>query len=75
MSDPSKTTDPSRPRKAGSTRTLLSVAAPLTAFGIALAALGDAEMGRWLVVVGGLGLILGLHRYGRLGADPPMDLE
>jgi hypothetical protein len=49
------------------------VAGPFLAAGIALAAIGDAEIGRWLVVAGALGLLLGLHRYGRLGADPPID--
>jgi hypothetical protein len=64
-----------RARSAGNTRTLLMVVGPLTAAGIALAAVGDAAIGRWLVILGVLGLILGLHRYGRLGADPPPDLR
>jgi hypothetical protein len=50
------------------------VAGPLTAAGIGLAAVGDAAIGRWMVVVGVVGLIVGLHRYGRLGADPPLEL-
>jgi hypothetical protein len=64
-----------RAQSAGNTRTLLMVVGPLTAAGIALAAVGDAAIGRWLVILGLLGLVVGLHRYGRLGADPPTDLS
>jgi hypothetical protein len=64
-----------RARRAGSTRTLLIVAAAFSAAGIALSAIGDAEIGRWLVLAGGIGLIAGLHRYGRLGADPPLEFD
>jgi hypothetical protein len=75
MSDTTSDTDlRTRPRRAGNARTLLMVAGPFLAAGIALAAIGDAEIGRWLVVAGALGLLIGLHRYGRLGADPPLDL-
>jgi len=63
-----------RAQSAGNTRTLLMVVGPLTAAGIALAAVGDAAIGRWMVVIGAIGLIVALHRYGRLGADPPLDL-
>lgn len=64
-----------RERRAGSVRTWLMVAGPFAAAGIALCAIGDAELGRWLVLLGAFGLIVGLHRYGRLGADPPLELE
>jgi hypothetical protein len=61
MSDTTSDTDlRTRPRRAGNARTLLMVAGPFLAAGIALA--------------GALGLLIGLHRYGRLGADPPLDL-
>jgi hypothetical protein len=76
VTEPNSDLDPrSRARRAGSARTLLMVAGPFTAAGVALAAVGDAAIGRWLVVAGCLGLILGLHRYGRLGADPPVDVS
>jgi hypothetical protein len=75
-SEPSTEPDRSeRARSAGNTRTLLMVVGPLTAAGIALAAVGDAAVGRWLVILGLLGLVVGLHRYGRLGADPPSQLS
>jgi hypothetical protein len=53
---------------------MLKVTGPCLAAGIALAAIGDGEIGRWLVIAGAIGLLVGLHRYGRLGADPPVDL-
>ena len=64
-----------REQRANSARTVLMVAGPFSAVGIALCAIGDAELGRWLVLLGALGLIVGLHRYGRLGADPPLEFE
>lgn len=74
MTDSSGAPDaPSRAARAGNTRTMLTVSAALSAAGITLAAIGDAAIGRWLVAAGSLGLIVGLHRYGRLGADPPLD--
>jgi len=76
MTDTTTETDlRTRPRRAGSARTILMVAGPCLAAGIALASIGDAAIGRWLVVAGALGLLVGLHRYGRLGADPPVDLR
>lgn len=72
--EPVTEADPTeRRRSAANTRMLLTVVAPLTAAGIALAAVGDPQIGRWMVVVGVIGMIVGLHRYGRLGADPPLD--
>jgi hypothetical protein len=73
--DDSREDPGNRARRAGSARTLLTVTAAFSAAGIALSVVGDAEIGRWLVLAGGLGLIVGLHRYGRLGADPPLELD
>jgi hypothetical protein len=74
-SEDSRNENARREQRAGSARTVLMVAGPFAAAGIALCTIGDAELGRWLVLLGGLGLIVGLHRYGRLGADPPLELE
>jgi hypothetical protein len=52
------------------TRTLILVGATLLLLGIALAVLDDGY-GRWLTVAGILVLFATLHRFGRLGADPP----
>jgi len=70
------TTDagPRRPSEAG-TRTLLRVGAVTTAVGLALAASGDPTLARWLVLGGIVLLVLGLHRFGRLGTDEPIEFE
>lgn len=54
-------------------RSLLEVGACTTAVGIALAVTGDNDVSRWLTVAGLLLLVLGLHRFGRLGGDPPLE--
>jgi hypothetical protein len=64
----------SRPREA-STRTLLKVATTTAVVGIALAASGDEDLARWLTLIGLVAMVVGLHRFGRLGADPALDLE
>ncbi|HET9952902.1 MAG TPA: hypothetical protein VFQ61_00285 [Polyangiaceae bacterium] len=53
------------------TRTLIQAGAVLTVFGIALSAAGDGSIGRWLTLGGMFVLIVGLHRFGRLGPDEP----
>ena len=57
-----------RERRAGM---LIRIGACASAAGIALAAAGDDNVARWLTLCGLLVLVLGLHRFGRLGADPP----
>lgn len=52
-------------------RTVLRVAGPTTALGILLASAGDPALARWLTVIGLGLLVVGLHRFGRLGADDP----
>jgi hypothetical protein len=56
-------------------RVLLRVAGTTTAVGILLAAAGDESLARWLTLVGLVLLVVGLHRLGRLGADPPLELD
>lgn len=57
-----------RERQAGM---LIRVGACASAAGIALAAAGDESIARWLTLGGLLVLVLGLHRFGRLGAERP----
>jgi hypothetical protein len=56
-------------------RSLLEIGSCTTAAGIALAVTGDNDVSRWLTVAGVLLLVLGLHRFGRLGSDPPLDFD
>jgi hypothetical protein len=51
-------------------RALLGGAAALTTTGIALSAGGWAALGSVVTVAGLLGMVAGLHRFGRLGPDP-----
>lgn len=58
-----------------STPNLIKGAAVCTAVGIA-ASLGEyADYGKWLTVAGVLLLVVGLHRFGRLGPDPAIVFE
>ncbi len=50
-------------------RFLLAGAAVLVAGGIALAATTNTVLGGVLALLGWIGFILGLHLYGRLGAE------
>ncbi|HLV68256.1 MAG TPA: hypothetical protein VKY73_20710 [Polyangiaceae bacterium] len=56
-------------RRVRDTRRLLAAAAAVTVAGIALVVQDDTGIGRWLVVLGMLALVFGLHRFGRLGPD------
>mgnify|MGYP003577800709 CR=1 FL=1 len=56
-------------------RTILAAASTLTLIGIALAATGNPDLGAWLTLAGLIGLIYGLHRFGRTGPDHPIDLD
>lgn len=62
-----------RRARAASTRTLVLVSAAVTLVGIALAVNDDEGAGGWLTLLGLIGGIVALHRYGRLGADGPTD--
>jgi hypothetical protein len=50
-------------------RGALSVAATATLVGIALAATGNPDLGGVITLAGLVGLIVGLHRFGRSGPD------
>lgn len=78
MSDSEAKTAPdprTRAAAEGKARTLLRVAATTTVVGIFLAAAGDEDLSRWLTIAGIILLIVALHRFGRLGADEPLDLD
>jgi len=55
---------------------LIRVAALLAALGVALSITDDyAAFGKWFAVGGVALLIVGLHRFGRMGADAPIRFE
>ncbi|HYP98733.1 MAG TPA: hypothetical protein VER96_08665 [Polyangiaceae bacterium] len=58
-----------------STPSLIKGAAICAAVGIAASLSEYADFGKWLVVAGVLLLIVGLHRFGRLGPDPAIVFE
>jgi hypothetical protein len=51
----------------------LSVGALGTVAGVALSLLGGGDFAAGMTLTGALLLLYGLHRLGRLGADPPAD--
>ena len=55
---------------------LIRVAALLAALGVALSITDDyASFGKWFAVIGVALLIVGLHRFGRMGPDAPIRFE
>ncbi len=52
-------------------RNLLKLGAGLTVVGVGFAVAGDTAVSRWLTVLGLVLLVVGLHRFGRLGAETP----
>ncbi|HET7544282.1 MAG TPA: hypothetical protein VFK05_30640 [Polyangiaceae bacterium] len=58
-----------------STPSLIKGAALCAAFGIAASLTEYADLGKWLTVAGVLLLIVGLHRFGRLGPDDAIVFE
>ena len=65
-----------RSRFAGpSTPNLIKGAAICAVVGIGASLSEYADYGKWLVVAGVLLLIVGLHRFGRLGPDPAIVFE
>jgi hypothetical protein len=59
-----------------STSTLIRVAAIFAALGVALSITDDyADFGKWFAVIGVVLLIVGLHRFGRLGPDAAIHFE
>ncbi|MFO7180220.1 MAG: hypothetical protein DIU78_016085 [Pseudomonadota bacterium] len=57
-------------RRVRDTRRFLAGAAVVTVAGITLVVQDETGLGRWLVVFGMIALVVGLHRFGRLGPDP-----
>jgi hypothetical protein len=55
---------------------LIRVAAIVAAIGVALSITDDyADVGKWFAIAGVVLLIVGLHRFGRLGPDPAIVFE
>lgn len=50
------------------TRVLIGAGAVLAVLGVAFS-VNDDDVGKWLALAGVIALIVGLHRFGRLGAD------
>ena len=56
--------------------TLIRAAAVFAALGVALSVTEDyASLGKWSAVIGVVLLVVGLHRYGRLGPDAAIHFE
>jgi hypothetical protein len=66
-------TEPAVGRRESSARLFIQIGAIVAAVGIALAVSGEDELARWLTLAGVASLVAGLHRFGRLGADPPSE--
>jgi hypothetical protein len=65
-----------RSRFAGpSTATLIKAAAICSALGIGASITESADYGKWLAVAGVVLLVVGLHRFGRMGPDPAILFE
>jgi hypothetical protein len=60
---------------APSTELLIKGAAFCAAVGIASSITEYADLGKWLAVVGVVLLIVGLHRFGRMGPDEAIVFE
>ncbi len=58
----------------GNPRSLLAIGTTTVLVGIAVAATGDPTSGGVVTVVSLVLLIYGLHRFGRTGPDPELDL-
>ena len=55
-------------------RSVLAAATATTLVGIALCTGDNQELGAWITLAGLLGLIYAVHRFGRLGPEPPLEL-
>jgi len=60
---------PPHGNREASARTLVKVGAVSAVSGIALAVADDEGIARWLTLAGVVLLVMGLHRFGRLGSD------
>jgi len=59
-------------RRESQSRSLLVGATIATLVGIALCAGDNQEFGSWVTLAGLFGLIFSVHRFGRLGPEPPL---
>ncbi len=55
-----------------SARGLIRVAGACAVIGIGLSASDYGDLGKWLAIVGVALLVVGLHRFGRMGPDAPL---
>ena len=62
-------------RSESKSRSVLAAAAAATLVGIALCIGENQALGAWVTLAGLLGLIYGVHRFGRLGPEPPLELS
>jgi hypothetical protein len=58
-----------------STPALIRAAALLAAAGVGLSITEYSDTAKWLAIVGVLLMIIGLHRFGRSGADEPIHFQ
>lgn len=61
-------------RQEAQSRSLLVACSLATLVGIALCTGDTQELGAWITLAGLLGLIFSVHRFGRLGPEPPLEL-
>ena len=59
-------------QKESQSRSLLVGCTIATLVGIALCTGETQELGAWITLAGLLGLIFSVHRFGRLGPEPPV---
>ena len=58
-----------------SARTLIRAAAAAAIIGIGLSVSEYGDFGKWLAIVGVALLVVGLHRFGRMGPDEPIRFD
>ena len=61
-------------RRESKSRSLLAACTTAALVGIALCTGANQELGAWITLAGLLGLIFSVHRFGRLGPEPPLML-
>ena len=62
-------------RQESKNRSLLAACTTAALVGIALCTGANQELGAWITLAGLLGLIYSVHRFGRLGPEPPLELS
>jgi len=58
-----------------SARSLIRAAAAAAVVGIGLSVSEYGDIGKWLAIVGVALLVVGLHRFGRMGPDAPIRFD